>query len=134
MFLLDTNIVSELRRRRPDPGVLDWFDGVRAENLYLSVLTLGEIRLGVENLRETDRTAAESLESWLSELIEGFADRIAPVDATVAERWGRINVPDRVPVIDGLLASTALVHDWTLVTRNVADVQRTGVRLLNPFS
>lgn len=133
-YLLDTNVVSELRRRRPDPSVLAWFDQVLGPDLHLSVLTIGELRQGIESLRRRDALAAEALDQWRAGLVSAFADRIVPVDAAVADRWGRLGVPDRVPVVDGLLAATALVHGWTLVTRNVADVRRTGVPTVNPFS
>lgn len=132
-LLLDTNVVSELRRRRPDPAVSSWFDLTRSTELHVSVLVIGELRGGIERLARRDKEQAASHEKWLAELIDLFEDRIVPVTAEVAETWGRLNVPDPVPVVDGLLAATALVHDWTFVTRNVADVRRTGVRLLNPF-
>ncbi len=132
-YLLDTNVVSELRRRRPDEAVLGWFDRATASELYLSVLTIGELRQGIESLRRRDPRGAEALESWHTGLLSAYADRIVPVDAAVADRWGRLNVPDRVPVVDGMLAATALVHGWTLVTRNISDVRRTGVQTLNPF-
>jgi toxin FitB len=132
-FLLDTNVVSELRRRTPSPNVLRWFATVAAHDLYISVLTIGEIRQGVELLRREDPIAAASIDDWLNGLVTAYHDRIIDIDASIAEQWGRLNVPDPVPTIDGLLAATALVHDWTLVTRNVSDVQHTGVRMLNPF-
>ncbi len=132
-YLLDTNVVSELRRRRPDEAVLAWFDRATASELYLSVLTIGELRQGIESLRRRDPRGAEALGSWHTGLLSAYADRIVPVDAAVADRWGRLNVPDRVPVVDGMLAATALVHGWTLVTRNISDVRRTGVQTLNPF-
>lgn len=132
-FLLDTNVVSQLRKREPDRAVMSWLASVRAADLYLSVLVVGEIRNGIERLARRDREQASAYERWLVELLDLYADRIAPVTAEVAETWGRINVPDPLPVVDGLLAATALVHDWTLVTRNVTDVRRTGVRLVDPF-
>ena len=132
-FLLDTNVVSELRRRSPNERVVAWFEQVRADDLYLSALTIGEIRQGIEQLRLKDPTAACRLDEWQAGLVSAYRDRIVAVDAAIAELWGRLNVPDRVPTIDGLLAATVLVHDWTLVTRNVDDVVRTGARTLNPF-
>ena len=98
-----------------------------------SVLTVGEIRCGVERIRRRDRRAAAALERWLRRLVEEHGDRILPIDRTVAEEWGRLNVPDPIPVVEGLLAATAKVHGLTLATRNVKDVDRTGARLLNPF-
>ncbi len=133
-YLLDTNVVSELRRRRPDQAVLDWFDQTPSSELYLSVLTIGELRQGIEGLRLRDAPAAAALDAWHVGLVSAYADRIVPIDTAVADRWGRLNVPDRVAAVDGLLAATALVHGWTLVTRNVTDVARTGVLLLDPFA
>jgi predicted nucleic acid-binding protein len=133
-FLLDTDVVSELRKREPDAGVASWFGSARSGDLHLSVLVVGEIRQGIERLARRDRDQAIGYEKWLADLLDLYADRIIPITAEVAEHWGRLNVPDRLPVVDGLLAATALVHDWTLVTRNVTDVRRTGVRLLDPFA
>lgn len=132
-YLLDTSVVSELRRRDPDTRVLNWYGTVRPADLYVSVLTIGEIRRGVERLRRRDAMQAARLERWLTGLNVSYRDRIVGVDASIAEEWGRINVPDPLPVVDGLLAASAIVRDWTLVTRNVRDVMRCGVRLLNPF-
>ena len=134
-LLLDTNVVSELRKQdRMDPGLREWWADNQGSQLWLSVLVLGELRRGVELLRRRDEIAAQTLDSWLAGLVDEFADRILAVDESIAEVWGRAGVPDAVPVIDGLLAATALVHDLTLVTRNVADVEGTGVSVLNPFS
>jgi predicted nucleic acid-binding protein len=132
-YLLDTNIVSELRKRNPDSQVLAWYGTVRPEDLYLSVLTIGEIRRGVEQLRRRDPVRAARMEWWLTGLRTSYRNRILEVDANIAEEWGRINVPNPLPVIDGVLAASAIVRGWTLVTRNVRDVKRCGVRLLNPF-
>lgn len=133
-FLLDTNVVSELRKRAPDGGVVAWFDSVGSPQLYLSVLTVGEIRQGICRLQRRDRAQAAVFDQWLAGLLRAYSDRVVPVTAEVAEEWGRLNVPDPVPVIDGLLAATAKVHDWTLVTRNISDVADTGARLHNPFT
>ncbi|QAY69143.1 type II toxin-antitoxin system VapC family toxin [Xylanimonas protaetiae] len=134
-LLLDTNVVSELRKARPDPRVVAWWDARRRDDAYISALVVGEIRLGVERLRgRNDHAQAEALDSWLTGLVHGYGDHVLPVTADVAETWGRLNAaPDRPPVIDGLMAATALVHGLTLVTRNVADVERTGVAVVNPF-
>jgi toxin FitB len=132
-LLLDTNVVSELRRRRPDPFVVSWFEQTREEDVHLSVLTVGDLRHGIEDLRPTDSNRALALDGWLAGLVSSYAERVVPVTAEIAERWGALNVPQRLPIIDGLLAATALVHDWTLVTRNTKDVERTGVRTVNPF-
>ena len=134
-FLVDTNVLSELRKGpRANPRVLGWFRSVDDAALHLSVLVIGELRQGVERLRRRDPPAAAKLDRWLHELIERHADRTLPVDAAVAERWGRLNVPDPIPAVDGLLAATALVHSLTLVTRNLRDVRSTGVRHLDPFA
>lgn len=133
-FLLDTNVVSEIRKKAPDRGVATWFASVPADKLFLSVLVVGEIRQGIARLVRRDPAQAEIFERWLSQLVDGYGDRIVPITVRIAEAWGRLNVPDPVSVVDGLLAATAVVHDWTLVTRNVNDVTSTGVRLLDPFA
>jgi toxin FitB len=132
-FLLDTNVISAARKRAPDPNVRAWLASVPEADLYLSVLVVGEIRQGIERLRRRDPAQAAPYETWLSALLHGFADRLVPVTADVCEEWGRLNVPDPLPVVDGLMAATAKLRDWTFVTRNVADLARTEVRLLNPF-
>jgi predicted nucleic acid-binding protein len=133
-YLLDTNVISELRKgERANPKVSSWFAGLADEEIYLSVLTIGEIRRGVESVRRRDPDSAAALDSWLVRLSEAHRDRILPVDRAIAEEWGRMNAPDPLPVIDGLLAATAKVVGLTLVTRNVADVERAGVELLDPF-
>jgi toxin FitB len=133
-FLLDTNVVSEIRKRAPDPGVAEWFASVPGDRLFLSVLVVGEIRQGIERLARREPAQAEIFERWLSQLVGGYSDRLVPITERIAQAWGRLNVPDPMPVVDGLMAATALVHDWALVTRNLDDVRSTGVRLLNPFS
>jgi predicted nucleic acid-binding protein len=132
-YLLDTNVISELRKRDPDPHVLAWYATVASVQIFVSVLTIGEIRLGIERLRRKDAARAGLLEEWLRGLHASYGDRIISVDAAVAEAWGRLNVPDPLPVIDGLLAASAKVRGWTLVTRNTGDLARSGVALLNPF-
>jgi toxin FitB len=132
-FLLDTNVVSEIRRPRPDPKVQAWLASVPEADLYLSVLVVGEIRQGVERLRRRDPARVAPYEAWLSELLRHFADRLVPITADVCEEWGRLNVPNPLPVVDGLMAATAKVRGWTFVTRNVADLARADVRLLDPF-
>lgn len=132
-WLVDTNIISELRKgERAPAGVRAWFDGAAEDELFTSVLVLGELRRGLESIRRRDLPSALALEQWLLRLTDTFGDRILPVDTAIADRWGRLNVPDPIPTVDGLLAATALVHDLTLVTRNTRDVERTGVRLLDP--
>jgi len=132
-YLLDTNVVSEARKRTANSNVQAWLASVAGGELYLSVLVIGEIRQGIERMRRHDSAQAAVDETWLSTLLRDYADRIVPVTAEVAEEWGRMNVPDPLPAIDGLLAATARVKGWTLVTRNTADLTRSGVALLNPF-
>ena len=133
-FLVDTNVVSELRKgARANPRVAAWFAGLAEEEVYLSVLTVGEIRNGIERIRRRDRRAATALDRWLRTLVRDYEDRLLPVDRAVAEQWGRLNVPDPVPVVDGLLAATAAVHSLVLATRNVKNLERTQVALFDPF-
>ena len=132
-WLVDTNVLSELRKGdRANSGVRAWFADTREDELFTSVLVLGEVRRGIESIRRRDPTAAMALEQWLARLVTTFSDRVLPIDAPVADRWGALNVPDPIPTVDGLLAATALAHDLVLVTRNTRDVERTGVRLLDP--
>jgi predicted nucleic acid-binding protein len=134
-FLLDTNVLSELRKRsRADPGVARWFDETDEGALYTSVLVIGEIRQGIESVRGRDPRAARALEKWLAELTSSYADRILEVDVAIAERWGELNAPRPMPAVDGLIAATALVHGLTVVSRNSDDFARSGVAVLNPFS
>lgn len=132
-FLLDTNIVSETRRRQPDANVTAFIREADPQSLFLSVITLGELRKGIALKRRHDPAAADSLSTWTDGLEYGFADRILPIDGAITRLWGELAAQRPRPVIDTLLAATALVHGYTLVTRNVADMQDTGVRLLNPF-
>ena len=132
-FLLDTNVLAELRKPRPHPSVAAWYEGVGDEELFLSVLVVGEIQQGVTRLRRKDPRQAAVYEAWLGKLRREFADRVLPVSQDVALAWGRLAAGDPLPVVDGLLAATALVHGLTVATRNVADFEPTGVALLNPF-
>ena len=132
-YLLDTNILSELRKSKGDTRVKTWFEKVEGNDLFLSVLVVGEIRQGIERLKPRDPEQAQVYELWLTTLKRDYRERVLTVGRDVAETWGRLNAVQTLPVIDGLLAATALVHDLTLVTRNVTDVARTGVSLLNPF-
>ena len=137
-FLLDTNVVSELVCARPDAKVTAWIEATNEELLYLSVLTLGEIRKGVAALSTGSRRA--TLEAWLNnDLMVRFYGRILPINTATADRWGRICADARkinrlLRVIDGLLAATALQNDLLLVTRNTKHVSATGVQLLNPWA
>ena len=133
-FLIDTNIISEVRKGdRGNPAVAAWWNGVAEDDLWLSSLVLGELRKGVELARRRDIRRAEALEAWLADVMLRFGSRILPVNTAVAEQWGKINAIRPVPVIDALLAATAKVNGLTLVTRNVTDVTGLEVDLLNPF-
>ena len=133
-YLIDTNVLSEVVRPKPDTRVLEWLDGVADSALHLSVLTVGEIRSGVERLKTGARR--ERLRLWLEhDLPAWFEDRLLPVDAAVADRWGRLSAAARrpLPAIDSLLAATALVHGLRLVTRNTRHFAVPGLELLNPW-
>jgi toxin FitB len=133
-YLIDTNIISELQKgRRTGANVQAWFDKTTENELFLSVLVIGEIRLGIERLRRRDLQQALRLEQRLITLQSKMAGRILPITQAIANRWGYINSGDPLPIIDSLLAATAIEHNLTLVTRNVRDVERSGVKLLNPF-
>jgi len=131
-FLLDTNAISEIRRGS-DQRVRCWVDKVADADLHLSVLTLGEIRKGIELLRGRDPAQAGVFDSWLSELRARFADRIVPIDDRVAEEWGRLNAAGSRNTVDSLIAATARIHELTVVTRNIREFEGCGVPLLNPW-
>ena len=134
-YLLDTNIVSELRRRdRTNAGVLSWFHSVDDDELFLSVMTLGEIRKGIEQLRRRDATQAVVLEQWLNTLETTFVGRLLAVDSDAADQWGKLQAIRPVPIVDALLAATCLRDTLTLVTRNDTDFDGLGISVLNPFS
>jgi predicted nucleic acid-binding protein len=134
-FLLDTNIISEIRKRnRAHPNVIRWVARTSVEEIGTSVLVLGEIRRGIELKRRSDPEQAKSLDRWFSQMRTRLADRVLPIDEPVAEAWALLGIPDPLPLIDGLLAATAKVHGLTLVTRNVADIAVADVSLLDPFS
>lgn len=132
-YLLDTNVVSETREPHPDAGVLAFLSAAGAEGLFLSVLTLGELRKGVALKRRTDPMAASKLGIWVEGIATNFADRILPVDSATALRWGELSAGGSFPVIDMLIAATALSRDLTLVTRNTRDFQSSGALLLDPW-
>ena len=134
MYLLDTNTVSELRKEdRCDENVAAWSDSVDIEDTYLSVLTLGEIRKGIEQLRNRDPVQTAVLENWLIDLERQYEGRIISIDAQIAHAWGRLYGIRNVSGLDGLLAATAKVNDLVLVTRNTSHVQGLGVQIINPF-
>ena len=133
-FLIDTNVISEVRKgRRADPTVRAWLADRGEDDLWTSVLVLAELRRGALLIERRDIQAATAIAAWLDRTIESFGDRVLPVTAAIAQRWARLSVPDPVPVVDGLLAATALEHGLVLATRNHADVARTGVGWVNPF-
>lgn len=137
MYLLDTNVVSELRKIRAgkaDRNVAAWADSVDATELYLSVITVQELEIGVQLMERRDPTQGALFRAWLnSHVLPAFAGRILPVDSAVALRSAALHVPAPRPVRDGLIAATALVHGMTVVTRNVADFEPTGVPTVNPW-
>ena len=134
MYLLDTNVISEVRKgRRCHARVAAWYAQVNQSDLFLSVLITGEIRNGVERARPRDPQKANVLEAWLNDVEHRYSDRILAVDIHVADAWGRMYAQRPIPVIDGLLAATAKVHGLTLVTRNIRQVANLGTDLLNPF-
>ncbi len=132
-FLLDTNVLSEARRKRASPQVTSWFQRVDPTSLHISVLTLGEIAKGAARYAKRDVAQAAVLAQWLDATRRDYADRIIPIDIEIAETWGRLDALRPLPVIDGLLAATALVRDMTLVTRNLRDIADTGVTVLDPW-
>ncbi len=132
-YLLDTNVISETRRSRADPGVIAFLSAVPAESLYLSVLSLGELRKGVEAKRRHDPVAAGPLERWVEDIATMFADRVIPVDTAVARLWGLLSAGRTLPVVDTLIAATAIDRGLTLLTRNIRDVEPTGVATHNPW-
>ena len=133
-FLIYTNVISEVRKgERCDPRVAAWYGTVPDDEVFLSALVLGELRKGVELSRTKDVAKAIALENWLNLVEAQFAGRVLGVDRAVADRWGRMSALRPVPVIDGLLAATAMVHGFTLATRNERDVAGLGAAVVNPF-
>ena len=138
MLLLDTNVVSELRKvgdGRADPGIMAWLAGTDASSCYVSALTLMELEIGILRVERRDPAQGNLLRRWMeSRVVPEFAERTLPVDTTVALRCARLHVPDPRAERDALIAATALVHGMRVVTRNVADFAATGVPLLNPWT
>ena len=133
-YLIDTNIISEVRKgAKCDQHVAAWYESIADDAVYLSVLVLGEIRKGIERARPNDPTKSRVLESWLSDVVNSFAERILPIDQVVADEWGRMSAKRPLSTIDALLAATAKVHGMTLATRNIADIADLGAKILNPF-
>jgi toxin FitB len=134
-FLLDTNVISEIRKRDgAHPNVVRWVNRTAVNEMATSVLVLAEIRRGIELKRRGDPQQATSLDAWFSQMRAGLGDRVLPVDEPVAEAWALLGLPNPLPLIDGLLAATAKVHGLRLVTRNIVDFASTGVSVLDPFS
>lgn len=137
MFLLDTNVVSELRKvkaGKADRSVTAWSDSVDAGVLYLSAVTIEELEMRVLGIERRDKLQGQFLRRWMDEqVLPTFADRILPIDTTVARRSARLHVPDPRPIRDGFIAATALVHGLTLVTRNAMDFKPMGVTLIDPW-
>ena len=133
-FLLDTNVISEIRKReRANPNVARWVEATDPSAIGTSVLVLAEIRRGVELKRRHDPTQADALDRWFATMRARLGDRVIGIDEPIAEAWAAMSVPHPLPLVDGLLAATAQVRGLTLVTRNVADISRTGVAVLDPF-
>ncbi len=132
-YLLDTNVLSETRRKQADEQVISFLAATDPSALYLSVLTLGELRKGVAFKQESDPDAAKKLGSWVDGLEFSFSDRVLGIDAATARLWGEWSARRPRPVIDTLLAATAVVHGLTFVTRNTKDVRDINVKLLNPW-
>lgn len=137
MYLIDTNVISEARKKaKSNPGVIEFFKHVAStgEAVYLSVVTVGELRRGIELIRlRGDAEQATLLEDWLTIVLDQYADNVLAFDADAAQIWGRLRVPNPEHAFDKQIAATALVHDLTVVTRNTADFKGTGVRVMNPF-
>jgi toxin FitB len=137
MFLIDTNVISEARKgRRADGGVRDFWAAAARDNtpLFLAAVTIGELRRGVELIRHRgDQPQAKLLEQWLAEVLQTYGDRVLDLDGDAAQIWGRLRVPNPHNAIDKQIAAIALLHDLTVVTRNIDDLTGCGVRLLNPF-
>ena len=133
-YLLDTCIVSELRKSNCDAGVSAWQAKIEPDEVFLSVITIGEVRRGIELRRVNDPKTAGHIERWLLGLEVHYTERILPITPAIADCWGRLSPNQPLPAADGLIAATCLEHKLTLVTRNVADFKRSGVNALNPFS
>ena len=132
MYLLDTNVVSELRRPQPSRSVLRWIADVPSDQLFLSAVTVGEIQAGIENVRERDPHKAQELEVWLEQVIDSYG--VLPMDAAAFREWARLKLRRvRAESEHAMIAATATVHRLTVVTRDVRDFRRLGVPLLNPF-
>ena len=134
MYLLDTVVLSELRRKERNPNVVSWIESVPPADLFLSVVTVGEIELGIERQRTVNPPFAEDLANWVETIVRAYGERILPLDVNVARRWGRLGAQLGNKGLDLAIAATALEHGLTVVTRNVSDFEPTGVPILDPFA
>lgn len=134
MFLIDTVTLSELRRRERDPMVVKWFERQRATDLFLSVISIGEVERGIARQRTTDPGFAAALADWLDRILSLYGDRIVPFDLRAARRWGALSAVLGNDSVDLMIAATALENGFTVVTRNASDFEPTGAAVLNPFS
>lgn len=133
-YLVDTNVLSELRKgQRCHVAVAEWFAAVDDDELFLSVLVIGELQRGADRIRRRDPKSADALNRWLGNVTATYADRILAITLPIARLWGSFGIPDPIPTVDGLLAATAVHHELTLATRNVKDIAPTGVLFVNPF-
>jgi predicted nucleic acid-binding protein len=134
-FLLDTNVISEIRKReRAHASVVKWVAQTPVKDIGTSVVVIAEIRRGIELKRRTDPAQAEALDRWYTQMRTRLGERVLPIDEPIAEAWAHLSVPHPLPLVDGLLAATCKVRALTLVTRNTADVARTGVAFFDPFA
>jgi len=138
MYLIDTNVISEIRKgNKANPGVRQFFDAAIQENtpLYISAITIGELRRGVDLIfHRGDASQGKLLEDWLNTLLDEYQNNILSIDGEIALLWGKLRVPEPEHALDKLIAATGIIYDLTVVTRNTKDFDNTGVRLLNPFT
>jgi toxin FitB len=133
-YLLDTNVLSETRKSRMDPNVSNFLEGLDSLSLFISVLTIGEFQRGVEIKRRGDSDAADRIAEWVGQAEQNFADRILPVDEQVARLWGSLSADRTRPVVDTMIAATAIVHGLVLVTRNIKDVKGIDMLVVDPWT
>ncbi len=137
MYLLDTNVLSEIRKKEnANTGVTEFFESAikKQESLYLSVITIGEVRRGIEVIRHRkDTRQANQLEKWLNLILSEYQDNVLAIDAETAQLWGKLRTPHPQHALDKLIAATAIIHELVVVTRNEKDFKQTGVKVLNPF-
>jgi predicted nucleic acid-binding protein len=133
-YLLDTNVLSEVRKgSNTHPAVRKWWSETDFLEIHVSVMVLGEIRQGIERLKDKDPVRAQEIEKWLQSITSTIGARLLVVNSKIADVWGRMGVKRTLPLVDSILAATAVAHELTLVTRNIKDIQDTGVSYLNPF-